>query len=177
MEEENVNSLLKKLRTENKNFKKDAAAARRDFESAAKGHLGTLLFSRWASEVERLFSQFERAMLACDMAMIVSTVATVATKTPYLSTLEKVTARPNAQETFRRAAKLQKEILPFAEIHSAYFEAGDFLDAQQIADFLKSMEGLWPLLSQAESLYIGCIEWRHDWTEKMNFCYEKEKSS
>ncbi len=171
MEENNgqkIDELIGKLRKENKAFKKDANTARRDLESAAKHVAGALLATAWKDALNENGSLFERSFLACDMAMIVATAQLIACENPTFTDNERKVAERTARELFRRAARLQKAILPFAEIHSDYFNSGNLLDASQTADYLIQIKDVWALLSEAENLYDSCVEWRHAWTQGMN---------
>jgi hypothetical protein len=105
------------------------------------------------------------------MAMIVATAQSIAAVHPTFTAEEKrqvEEAKSRSRDLFRDAARLQKRLVPFSEIHFEFDFMLDSFDAEKCQKYLKDMEALWPILEQADALYETVVDWRHKWTEATN---------
>ncbi len=114
------------------------------------------------------------------MAMIIATVQSIAIVHPTFTHEEKSqveAVKIKSKALFRDAARLQKRLVPFSEIHFGFDFVLDSLDAEKCERYIKDMEALWPILEQADVLYEAAVEWRHKWTEAMNIAKAAEEKS
>ena len=154
---------VKKINDENKDFRLKV----KKLEGETTKIAGTALFLHFSAEVEMRGVYLERAILSCDMAMGIACLQVSGG-----DTLNDSTAKDNGKDLFRKAAHLQKQLMPFAEIHSAFISATPYGD--KVADYLTDMDQATELIAEADSLNDYCIEWRHNFAEKQNGLLETQ---
>jgi hypothetical protein len=162
----NERELIKKLHQENKKFRTRA----KNLEGERSQVLGAALLREFIVEVNSHGVYLERAILTCDMAMGIGCLSIDGSKV-----LNDKESEDKSRDLFKKAARLQKQLMPFVETHFKFAtDTESHFKPEALKEFLGEMQQTDPLLEQAESLNAYCINWRHRFATGLNDLYEQQ---